>query len=87
MRNIKEIHVEEPLEEHPLTDTFQMMFNELAEYCGEVLEIQKKMKTLDRSNLEFYKMMARLDTILMAMGLTTKHLRHEAERMDEMFEE
>lgn len=87
MRNIKEIHFEEHLEEHPITHQFQVMFDELAEYCGEVLEIQKKMDVTDRSSLEFYKMMARLDTLLMAMSLTAKHLRNEAEKMDEMFEE
>ena len=30
--------------------------------------------------------MARLDTLLMTIGLTSRHLRAESERMDEMFE-
>ena len=34
----------------------------------------------------FYRLMARLDTVLMAIGLTARHVRAESERMDEMFE-
>ena len=63
------------------------MFDELAEYCSEILEIKKRLIKTDRSSVEFYEMMARLDTLLMAISLTAKHLRNESERMDEMFKE
>ena len=80
--------IEEPLlEEHPVTDTFRVMFDEMAEYCKEVLEIKDKMDRTDRASEEFYRLMARLDTLLMGIGLTAKHLRNESERMDEMFEQ
>jgi hypothetical protein len=74
------------LEEHPLTNTFQVMFDELAEHCREVLSIKQELNKTDRSSEEFYRLMARLDTVLMAIGLTARHLRAESERMDEMFE-
>ncbi|HKP85979.1 MAG TPA: hypothetical protein VJZ26_07785 [Blastocatellia bacterium] len=83
MRKIKETL----LEEHPITDTFRVMFDELAEYCKEVLEIKERLSRIDRSSEEFYRLMARLDTLLMGIGLTAKHLRNESERMDEMFEQ
>jgi hypothetical protein len=74
------------LETHPVTDTFLVMFDELAEYCEEVLELKKRMDQLDRASEEFYRLMARLDTVLMALGLTAKHLRDESERMDDMLQ-
>jgi len=83
MRKMKETL----LEEHPLTETFRVMFDELAEYCKEVLEIKERMSRIDRASEEFYRLMARLDTLLMGIGLTAKHLRNESERMDEMFEQ
>jgi hypothetical protein len=79
--------VTETLQEHPVTETFLVMFDELAEYCEEVLELKKKMNQLDRRSEEFYQLMARLETIFMAMRFTAKHLEEESERMDEMFEE
>ena len=63
------------------------MFDEMAEYCKEVLEIKDRMDKADRASEEFYRLMARLDTLLMGIGLTAKHLRNESERMDEMFEQ
>jgi hypothetical protein len=74
------------LEEHPLTNTFQVMFDELTEHCREVLSIKQELNKTDRASEEFYRLMARLDTVLMAIGLTARHLRAESERMDEMFE-
>jgi len=74
------------LEEHPLTNTFVVMFNEMAEYCKEVLEIKEKLDRTDRASEEFYSLMARLDTLMMGIGLTARHLRVESDRMDEMFE-
>ncbi|MEN3332017.1 MAG: hypothetical protein V7641_1382 [Blastocatellia bacterium] len=74
------------LEEHPMTDTFCVMLDELTEYCKEFLQIKEKIERTDRASEEFYQVMARLDTLLMGMGLTAKHLRTESERMDEMFE-
>jgi len=74
------------LEEHPVTDTFRVMFDELANYCAEVLDIKEKLERTDRASEEYYRLMARLDTLLMGIGLTAKHLRAESERMDEMFE-
>lgn len=74
------------LEEHPVTDTFHVMFDELAEHCREVLSIKQELDKTDRASEEFYRLMARLDTVLMAIGLTARHLRTESERMDEMFE-
>jgi hypothetical protein len=62
------------------------MFNELADYCAEVLDIKEKLKRTDRASEEYYRLMARLDTVLMGISLTAKHLRAESERMDEMFE-
>jgi len=80
--------VEEPLlEEHPVTDTFRVMLDEMAQYCKEVLEIKERIDRTDRASEEFYRLMARLDTLLMGIGLTAKHLRNESERMDEMFEQ
>jgi hypothetical protein len=75
------------LEEHPLTNTFVVMFDEMAENCREVLEIKKKLDRTDRASEEFYSLMARLDTLLMGIGLTARHLRAESDRMDEMFED
>jgi len=75
------------LEEHPVTDTFRVMFDELAEHCAEVLDIKKKLERADPASEEYYRSMARLDTLLMAIGLTARHLRAESERMDEMFAE
>ena len=74
------------LEEHPLTNSFIVMFNEMAEYCREVLEIKEKLDRTDRASEEFYSLMARLDTLMMGIGLTARHLRAESDRMDEMFE-
>jgi predicted nuclease with TOPRIM domain len=74
------------LEEHPLTNSFIVMFNEMAEYCREVLEIKEKLDRTDRASEEFYSLMARLDTLLMGIGLTARHLRAESDRMDEMFD-
>ena len=74
------------LEEHPVTRTFQVMFDELTEHCREVLSIKQELNKTDRASEEFYRLMARLDTVLMAIGLTARHLRAESERMDEMFE-
>jgi hypothetical protein len=74
------------LEEHPMTNTFQVMFDELTEHCREVLRIKQELTKTDRASEEFYRLMARLDTVLMAIGLTARHLRAESERMDEMFE-
>lgn len=74
------------LEEHPVTGRFHAMFDELAEYCREVLDIREKLDRTDRTSEEFYSLMARLDTPLMGIGLTARHLRTESERMDEMFE-
>ena len=74
------------LEEHPLTNTFVVMFNEMAEYCKEVLEIKEKLDRTDRASEEFYSLMARLDTLMMGIALTARHLRAESDRMDEMFE-
>jgi len=74
------------LEEHPVTSTFLVMFEEMAEYCREVLEIKEKLDKTDRASEEFYSLMARLDTLMMGIGLTARHLRAESERMDEMFE-
>jgi hypothetical protein len=82
MRNLKAT----PLEEHPVTSTFRAMFDEMAEHCLEVLEIKEKLDRTDRDSEQFYTLMARLDTLLMAIGLTARHLRAESERMDEMFE-
>ena len=80
--------VEEPLlEEHPVTDTFRVMLDEMAQYCKEVLEIKERIDRTDRASEEFYRLMARLDTLLMGIGLTAKHLRNESERLDEMFEQ
>jgi hypothetical protein len=81
-RKTKETH----FEEHPVTDTFRAMFEELAEYCREVLDIREKLDRTDRTSEEFYSLMARLDTLLMGIGLTARHLRAESERMDEMFD-
>ena len=81
-RNFKK----QTIEEHPVTDTFRAMFAEMSEYCREVLEIREKLNRTDPSSEEFYRLMARLDTLLMAIGLTARHLRTESERMDEMFE-
>jgi hypothetical protein len=81
-RKTKETH----LEEHPVTDTFRVMFDEMAEYCREVLEIKRKLERTDSASEEFYSLMARLDTLLMGIGLTARHLRAESECMDEMFE-
>lgn len=81
-RKTEETH----LEEHPVTRTFHAMFDELAEYCREVLDIREKLDRTDRTSEEFYSLMARLDTLLMGIGLTARHLRTESERMDEMFE-
>jgi hypothetical protein len=75
------------LEEHPVTDTFRVMLDEMTEYCKEVLEIKDRMDRTDRASEEFYRLMARLDTLLMGIGLTAKHLRNESERMDEMFKQ
>jgi hypothetical protein len=75
------------LEAHPVTSTFLRMFDEFAEYCEEVLEMKKKMGQIDRTSEEFYRLMARLETVLMATRLTAKHLEDESERMDEMFKE
>jgi hypothetical protein len=75
------------LEEHPITDTFCVMLDEMAEYCKELLQIKEKIERTGRADEEFYQLMARLDTLLMGMGLTAKHLRTESERMDEMFEQ
>jgi hypothetical protein len=83
MRNLKPT----PLEEHPLTETFRVMFDEMAEYCREVLDIKEKIARTDRASEEYYSLMARLDTLLMGIGLTARHLRAESERMDEMFEQ
>lgn len=74
------------LEEHPVTNTFQVMFDELTEHCREVLHIKQELNKTDRASEEFYRLMARLDTVLMAIGLTARHVRAESERMDEMFE-
>lgn len=74
------------LEAHPVTGTFNAMFDELAEYCREVLDIRGKLDRTNRTSEEFYSLMARLDTLLMGIGLTARHLRTESERMDEMFE-
>ena len=74
------------LEEHPVTNTFRVIFDEMAEYCREVLEIKERLDRTDRASEEFYSLMARLDTLLMGIGLTARHLRAESERMDEMFE-
>lgn len=74
-------------EDHPVTDTFHVMFDELAEYCGEVLETKQKLDRTDRATEEYYRLMARLDTLLMGIALTARHLRAESERMDEMFED
>ena len=74
------------LEAHPMTDTFRAMLDELAESCRELLQIKEKIEKTDRDSEEFYRLMARLDTLLMALGLTARHLRAESERMDEMFE-
>ena len=74
------------LEEHPVTNTFLVMFEEMAEYCREVLETKEKLDRTDRASEEFYSLMARLDTLLMGIGLTARHLRAESDRMDEMFE-
>jgi hypothetical protein len=74
------------LEEHPVTNTFQVMFDELTEHCREVLRIKQELNKTDRASEEFYRLMARLDTVLMAIGLTARHVRAESERMDEMFE-
>jgi len=82
MRKLKAAH----LEEHPVTDTFRVMFDELAEYCQEILEIKERLGRAARDSEDYYHLMARLDTLLMAIGLTAKHLRSESERMDEMFE-
>lgn len=75
------------LEEHPVTDTFHVMFDELAEYCREVLEIKQELDKTDRATEGYYRLMARLDTLLMGIALTARHLRAESERMDEMFED
>jgi hypothetical protein len=83
MRNLKA----PPLEKHPVTDTFRAMFDELVEHCAEVLDVKEKLDRTDRASEEFYRLMARLDTLLMTIGLTSRHLRAESERMDEMFEE
>lgn len=74
------------LEEHPVTNTFQVMFDELTEHCREVLRIKQELNKTERASEEFYRLMARLDTVLMAIGLTARHVRAESERMDEMFE-
>jgi hypothetical protein len=74
------------LEEHPVTNTFQVMFDELTEHCRDVLSIKEELNKTDRASEEFYRLMARLDTVLMAISLTARHLRAESERMDEMFE-
>jgi hypothetical protein len=80
--------IKEPLlEEHPVTDTFRVMLDEMAQYCKEVVEIKERIDRTDRASEEFYRLMARLDTLLMGIGLTAKHLRNESERMDEMFEQ
>lgn len=55
-------------------------------HCREVCEIKEKLDTTDPGAEEFYSLMARLDTLLMSIGLTARHLRAESERMDEMFE-
>ena len=74
------------LEEHPVTNTFQVMFDELTEHCREVLRIKQELNKTDRASEKFYRLMARLDTVLMAIGLTARHVRAESERMDETFE-
>ena len=81
MRKMKE----SLLEEHPMTDTFRAMLDEMAETCREFLQIKERVEKADRASEEFYRLMARLDTLLMALGLTAWHLRTESERMDEMF--
>jgi hypothetical protein len=82
MRNLKA----PPLEKHPVTDTVRAMFDELVEQCAEVLDVRAKLDRTDRASEEFYRLMARPDTLLMTIGLTSRHLRAESERMDEMFE-
>ncbi|HXU37288.1 MAG TPA: hypothetical protein VN937_13080 [Blastocatellia bacterium] len=74
------------LEEHPVTNTFEVMFDELTQLCSEVLRIKQELNKTHRASEEFYRLMACLDTVLMAIGLTARHLRAESERMDEMFE-
>jgi hypothetical protein len=75
------------LEEHPVTDALLVMFDELTEYCEEILALKKRMGQIDRSSEEFYRLMARLETLLMGLGLTAQHLADESERMDELFKE
>ena len=67
--------------------TFLVMFDELAEYCEEMLELKKRMNRLDRRSEEFYELMSRLDALFMAMRFTAKHLGEESERMDTMSQE
>ena len=69
-----------------MTDTFRALLDEMTETCQEFLQIKGKIEKADRTSEEFYRLMARLDTLLMALGLTAKHLRTESEHMDEMFE-
>jgi hypothetical protein len=71
--------------EHPMTSTFEALFEELVNGSERVIDIAGRMKKHPRNDDRYYDAMAELDVIITPLPILGRSLRREMDRLDDMF--
>jgi hypothetical protein len=73
--------------EYPVTETFQVLFDELVDWATKIQDIASRLKKYPRDHDEFYQAMADLDVIVTILPVLGRSLRKEMDHLDDLFPE